>query len=139
MLPIVPTRPSLWWLARRVARLLTGFAVAAAFAVGAWTMPAPAAHPGDLGPAAGPAGQPSMVSFAPPTEALASDRCAAIPPTADGLASGDDDRPGAGAATAPVPSARTDQGVDLAGAAADDQPPAVDTSGLRCGRAPPGA
>ncbi|GAA0370276.1 hypothetical protein GCM10009541_10960 [Micromonospora gifhornensis] len=120
-------------------RLLTGFAVAAAFAVGAWTMPAHPGHPGDLGPAAGPAGQPSMVSFAPSTETSASDRCAAIPPTVDGLTSGSDDRPAAGAATTPASPARPDQSADPTGVAVDDQPPAVDTSGLRCVRAPPGA
>ncbi|GIJ09608.1 hypothetical protein ACFFMR_03560 [Micromonospora andamanensis] len=37
-----PTRP-LWWLARWAARLLTGFAVAAAFTLGAWALPGEAA------------------------------------------------------------------------------------------------
>ncbi|WP_433532364.1 hypothetical protein ACQPYA_10180 [Micromonospora sp. CA-263727] len=51
MLPVAPAR-SLWWLARWAARLLTGFAVAAAFTVGAWAMPA----------SAGPAGQPDTAA-----------------------------------------------------------------------------
>ncbi|MFI7078671.1 hypothetical protein ACIBO1_15390 [Micromonospora sp. NPDC049903] len=47
MLPVASARP-LWWLARWATRLLTGFAVAAAFTLGAWAMPAqsgPAGHP----------------------------------------------------------------------------------------------
>ncbi|GAB3844851.1 hypothetical protein GCM10029963_22260 [Micromonospora andamanensis] len=47
MLSAAPTRP-LWWLARWAARLLTGFAVAAAFTLGAWSLPGEAAPAGQL-------------------------------------------------------------------------------------------
>ncbi|GIJ77714.1 hypothetical protein SAMN05443287_101623 [Micromonospora phaseoli] len=59
MLPVALACP-LWWLARWAARVLTGFAVAAAFTLGAWAAPASAgpawaapasAEPASAGPA----------------------------------------------------------------------------------------
>ncbi|MDG4798758.1 hypothetical protein [Micromonospora sp. WMMD1082] len=57
---VAPARP-LWWLARWAARLLTGFAVAAAFTLGAWAAPAPAAPAERLT---------ATVSIPPPVEAV---------------------------------------------------------------------
>ncbi|WP_146605623.1 hypothetical protein [Micromonospora craterilacus] len=56
MPPVASARP-LWWLARWVNRLLTGFAVAAAFTIGAWAMPAHAAPAGPVPTADALAGQ----------------------------------------------------------------------------------
>lgn len=111
--PVAPTRP-LWWLARWAARLLTGFAVAAAFTVGAWALPAHASL-ADSSAAASPA--PLACDVTTPHELIASAtpgmRCvdgdtelvetAATPPVALGhpeLAV----RGGVPAEVAPVPS-----------------------------------
>ncbi|RIV39671.1 hypothetical protein [Micromonospora radicis] len=69
MLPVAATHP-LWWLARRAARLLTSFAVAAAFTLGAWAVPAHAT-PGALpGLATAAPGQADRAEVAPPTSRL---------------------------------------------------------------------
>ncbi len=56
MLPVASARP-LWWLARWATRLLTGFAVAAAFTIGAWALPAQGAPAGQFATVAASAGQ----------------------------------------------------------------------------------
>ncbi|MEU4640475.1 hypothetical protein [Micromonospora sp. NPDC023814] len=60
MLPVALTCP-LWWVARWAARLLTGLAVAVAFAVGAGALPAAPAQ----------AGVPSTDTWVPPADAWA--------------------------------------------------------------------
>ena len=139
MLPVVSTRP-LWWLARWAARLLTGFAVAAAFTLGAWAMPAHAASLADL-PAGGPAWQFTVAGPAQsPADVLASptaDGCAAIQPTAGPWQGDSDDRPGTVPATTPTSptSPRRDAAPGIT--AAPDSSPATVTPGTRSARAPP--
>ncbi|MEU6024504.1 hypothetical protein [Micromonospora sp. NPDC047134] len=136
MLPVLPTRP-LWWFARRVVRLLTGFAVAAAFTIGVWAMPA---HPGaieDLGPA----GQPTMAgptwSFEGAPASSVAGGCAAVALPVEMWGPGGDDRPEAGPATTPVSPLPLPPEAAPIIRAAHGQPPAVVTLGPGCARAPP--
>ncbi|MEV6692326.1 hypothetical protein AB0M35_12750 [Micromonospora sp. NPDC051196] len=136
MLPVVSTRP-LWWLARWAARLLTGFAVAAAFTLGTWAMPAHA-----LDRAAGPAWQFTVADAAQsPAGAMTPPACdghPAIQQTVDPLDSGRDDRPGGGPATAPVSPTWPHQVAEPGITGAHGQLPAALTPGPCSARAPPG-
>ncbi|TCB95900.1 hypothetical protein E0H26_17155 [Micromonospora zingiberis] len=138
MPPVVPARP-LWWLARWAARLLTGFAVAAAFTLGAWALPAHATPTGDVDPAALARQLTAVSSAQPATGAVgpqASHGWAAIQSAGDPQGLSDEGRD-PGGWPVPVSPARPQQGADPAITGDDAAHPATATPGVRTARAPP--
>ncbi|GIJ39025.1 hypothetical protein [Micromonospora andamanensis] len=134
MLSAAPTRP-LWWLARWAARLLTGFAVAAAFTLGAWSLPGEAAPAGQLA-------APPVVAAAPQASV---ERDLTAPLELAGLttptAPGGGDHADLGGVSATRPATFGRPGLTaLGGVATDTTPgPAARVEDVRAARAPPHA
>ncbi|MFI7022140.1 hypothetical protein [Micromonospora sp. NPDC049900] len=133
MPPVAPTRP-LWWLARWATRLLTGFAVAAAFTLGAWATSAPGApagHPADgLASAA-------LLAQAPHTGWHATSPGEVITPDATVAVDHADPAGVPGLLSEARPEAYRPAVTAVAGPAAP--PPTVVPPGAHGARAPPGA
>ncbi|MEV6814289.1 hypothetical protein [Micromonospora sp. NPDC051296] len=149
MPPVASARP-LWWLARWAARLLTGFAVAAAFTIGAWAMPAQAAPAGQSTAVLAPAGQfttgapvhPPAGAVVPPAPsgwelAAASGLVDAVAPS--GVDLGDRADLGGVPGTLPTVPARPQLPAAGAVAAAVGSAPAAAVQGADTARAPPRA
>ncbi|MEV2238221.1 hypothetical protein [Micromonospora sp. NPDC049891] len=144
MLPVAPARP-LWWLARWATRLLTGFAVAAAFTLGAWALPDEAV-PVDRLAATAPA---PLVQTAVTQASAEWDRAASrdLAATAELVVlatpavRGADVAADLGGVSAAQPAAVGQPGLTaLGGIAVDATPgPAARVAGVRAARAPPQA